>query len=366
MSETIKTIKIAPAVFAVNHDYQIMMYTDDQCLMWVKVGDKTYYDEDNGILRSCTKVHRVIVPQTELDAAKSYTVCLRSIINRKPYFPEIEPVQEFSYEFRPVESGKTVRAYHIADAHNWAEGPIAAAKTYGDIDFLILNGDIPDHSGTVEKCVTIYELAAAVTGGNIPVVFARGNHDLRGLMAEKLSEHTPSDNGKTYFTFRLGGIWGIALDCGEDKEDDHPEYGGTLCCHVFRQREAEFMRNLAARANEEYLAEGVTHRIVVCHNPFTLHHPDPFNIESELFDEWTRILSDEIKPDALISGHMHTMHIIRPGDEEDKRGQKFPVVIASAKNGQEYFAGGGFAFDEEGIQVTFTDNKGAVIREERL
>ena len=126
------------------------------------------------------------------------------------------------------------------------------------------------------------------------------------------------------------------------------------------------MRNLAARANEEYLAEGVTHRIVVCHNPFTLHHPDPFNIETELFDEWTRILSDEIKPDALISGHMHTMHIIRPGDEEDKRGQKFPVVIASAKRGQEYFAGGGFAFDEDGILVTFTDNQGEVIREERL
>ena len=83
MSETTKTIKIAPAVFAVNHDYQIMMYTDDQCLMWVKVGDKTYYDEDNGILRSCTKVHRVIVPMEELDAAKSYTVCLRYIINRK-------------------------------------------------------------------------------------------------------------------------------------------------------------------------------------------------------------------------------------------------------------------------------------------
>ena len=366
MCETTKTIKIPPAVFAVNHDYQIMLYTDDQCLMWVKVGDNTYYDEDNGILRSCTKVHRVTVPMRELDTAKSYTVCLRYIINRKPYFPELEPVKEFTFEFRPVESEKPVRAYHIADAHNWAEGPIAAADTYGNIDFLILNGDIPDHSGTIEKCVTIYELAAAVTGGNIPVVFARGNHDLRGLMAEKLSEHTPSDGGKTYFTFRLGGIWGMALDCGEDKDDTSSEYGGTICCHAFRQRETEFIQNIVSKATEEYLAEGVTHRIVVCHNPFTMHHPAPFHIESEIFDKWTKILSDEIKPNALICGHLHTLHIIRPGDEKDNRGQKFPVAVASAKKDREYFAGGGFTFDRDGILVTFTDNQGNVIREERL
>ena len=34
-------------------------------------------------------------------------------------------------------------------------------------------------------------------------------------------------------TFRLGNLWGILLDCGEDKNDDRPEYGGTICCHAF-------------------------------------------------------------------------------------------------------------------------------------
>lgn len=358
--------ELAPAVFAVNQDYHIMMYPSAPCLMWVKVGDKVYYDEINGILRSCTTVHKVVVPMEELDATKSYTLCLRYIVDRKPYFPEIEPVQELTFEFRPVTAGKNVRAYQIADAHNWSEGPIIAAKTYGDIDFLILNGDIPDYNSAPEKCITIYELSSALTGGNIPVVFGRGNHDLRGLYAEKFHECSPTDNGKTYYTFRLGAIWGIILDCGEDKLDSHAEYGGTICCHEFREKETEFIKDVIARADKEYLADGVTHRIVICHNPFTFRPAPTFDIEDEIFREWTRLLGEHIHPDAIICGHKHYLELIRPGDEHDHRGQSCPVVIGTAKKGQEYFAGSGFEFDEKGIVVSFTDCHGETVLKERL
>ena len=141
MCETTKTIKIPPAVFAVNHDYQIMLYTDDQCLMWVKVGDNTYYDEDNGILRSCTKVHRVTVPMRELDTAKSYTVCLRYIINRKPYFPEIEPVKEFTFEFRPV-------------GHGDQDMPsILEASEKAGASWVIVEQDQPSGDNTPMECI---------------------------------------------------------------------------------------------------------------------------------------------------------------------------------------------------------------------
>ena len=103
-------VKLTPAVFAVDHDYHIMFYSEKPCLMWVKVGDKTYYDESNGILRSHTVVHRVIVPMKELNKALKYVVCLRYIIDRKPYFPEIEPVEELEYIFRPVTNEKQIRA----------------------------------------------------------------------------------------------------------------------------------------------------------------------------------------------------------------------------------------------------------------
>ena len=359
--------KLAPAVFAVNNEYHIMVYEAEPSLMWVCIGDKKYYDEANGILRSNTQVHRAIVPMAELDAAKSYKVCLRKVIERKPYYPEFEETEEYTYEFQPVPKEGAVRTYHIADAHNRVEGPVKAVNTYGEIDFLIMNGDIPDHNGCIENCITIYQIASRVTGGRIPIAFARGNHDMRGLLAERFCELTPTDNGKSYYTFRIGCVWGMILDCGEDKSDANVEYGGTICCHEFREKQTAFIKNVIERAEEEFLADGVTQRLVIAHNPFTKRHSAPFDIENDIYNEWVKLLGEKICPTVMIGGHTHTLNVIRPGDEMDSHGQKFPVVIGSCPhaNGVDY-AGAGFLFGEDEVVVTFTDSQGQVVSEERV
>ena len=70
----------------------------------------------------------------------------------------------------------------------YAEMTVSAGK-YEDknIDLLILNGDIPDHCGTPENMMTVYMLVSELTRGKIPTVFSRGNHDMRGLCAEKFA-----------------------------------------------------------------------------------------------------------------------------------------------------------------------------------
>ncbi len=359
--------KLSPAVFAVNRDYHIMLYEAEPSLVWVSVDGKKYYDESNGILRSNTQVHRVIVPMEELNVAKSYTVFTRKVIDRKPYFPEFEDVVECTYEFRPAGMGKMVRVYHIADAHNWVDGPVTAAKAYGEIDFLIMNGDIPDHSGCIENCITIYKIASEITGGRIPIVFSRGNHDMRGVLAERFCELTPTDYGKSYYTFRIGNVWGIILDCGEDKVDGHEEYGGTICCHEFRQKQTKFLKETIAKEEEEYLAEGVRYRLVIAHNPFTMTNEAPFDIESETYCEWVQLINENIRPTVMLAGHTHYLDIIRPQDEKDVYGQNFSVVVGSAlNNNYDSYTGAGILFNNNKTIVTFTDSLGQVVREEKL
>ena len=120
------------------------------------------------------------------------------------------------------------------------EQPVACAEFFrketGKIDFLILNGDVPEDSSKIKHFDTIYEIVSQVTHGNIPAVFSRGNHDTRGIFAENIAEYTPCENGNSYFTFRLGSIWGVVIDCGEDKTDSNEEYGNTGCCSAFRKR----------------------------------------------------------------------------------------------------------------------------------
>lgn len=355
-------IKTKPAVFAVDREYQIMVPVSAPSLMWVKIGDKCYYDESNGIMRSIISVHRICVPMEELDKAKSYTICEREIVERLPYFPTTKDTVETTFNFRPVVEKETVRAYHIADAHNLVDAPVASAKTYGDFDFLIMNGDIPNHCGEIENLDTIFEIADKVTGGEKPIVFARGNHDLRGFYAEKMAEYTPSENLNTYYTFRLGSVWGIVLDCGEDKPDEHPEYGFTVACHTFRQRQTEFIKKVIKNKEIEYAEKGIKTKLVISHNPFTYLQESPFDIEKETFGEWAKLLKENVKPDLMISGHLHGVFINYEGEKMDHLGQPCPLLVGSdIKADDNYFVGAGIEFSGKKMNVEIVDSLGKTL-----
>ncbi len=351
-------LKTAPAVFVVGETYQIMTLVTKPTVMWVEIGGKSYFDDSNGILRSSTSVHRVIVPQKALNEAGAYTLCYREVIDRKPYFSELAPVVKEEFSFRsPV--GEKLNAYHIADTHNLVDEPIQAAKffeqEFGSLDFLIMNGDIPNHSGDLSYFDAIYEIAAGITGGNIPIVFARGNHDTRGFYAENMADYTPSNNGKSYYSFRLGNLWGLVLDCGEDKPDSHEEYGGTICCEHFRRQETAFLEVVAS--SDAHKAADITRKLIICHVPFNEKRIPPFDIEEELYAHWAKLLNEKIKPDLMGGGHTHHFGIYPPNQNEQFMGLEFPLVVASEHyrvgETEHHFHGGGFIFEKDKTTVVF-------------
>ncbi len=355
--------KTAPAVFAVGDTYQIMIPVVRECLMWGLVGNECFYDDANGTLRSAVPIHRITVPRALLDAAGSYTLCWREIVERKAYHTVTMEEQRSVFSFCPVKE-EGARAYLIADAHNAVDAPVAAAQAYerlhGPLDFLILAGDIPDHSGRIENFSTIYEIIGRITEGRKPVVYAKGNHDLRGIYADRMDDFTPLRNGCTYFTFRLGSIWGICLDCGEDKPDGHPEYGMTVCCHAHRQRQTAYLQDVIARAAQEYAAPGVTCRLVVVHHPFSQVLEPPFDIEQDVYRTWCALLREHVQPDLMISGHLHRLEINDPGGPKDHLGQPCRSVVGTmpfaTPDGAKHFAGTGFRFAGKTIDVCFTDD----------
>ena len=355
----------APIVYAVGKNYQIMVPVNVETLMWVEVDGESYYDDVNGILRSRCTTHRMTLPMEVLDKAGEYTVGYRIINERKPYFSDVSDEMYYTSSFRPVKGGK-VRFYHIADAHNRVDEPVAAAAPYKDsLDFLVLNGDIPNHSGKIEYFTTIHRIAAEITEGEIPVIFSRGNHDMRGIYAESISEHTPVENGNSFFSFRLGNLWGVVLDCGEDKTDDHLEYGYTVACHSFRRRQTEFLKKLIKNADSEYAEEGIQNRVVICHNPFTRQLTPPFDIEKDIYTEWADLLRENVRPQLMICGHVHQCYIDKVGCERDHLGQPC-TLVAGSKPESEKWTGALFTLKEGNCNVKFTDNFGEVIHDEDI
>lgn len=360
---------------AAGKSYFIFVPFDDEVIMWVTVKDKTFYDDCNGIFRSNTRMHKVELPYEALDEAKEYTVHYIKMIDRRPYFPISEEERSITLPFRPVPTDREVNIYHIADAHNMVDEPISAGSYFGDkIDLLVLNGDIPNHSGDIENFNAIYEIAAAITKGSCPVVFARGNHDTRGIHAEDMPNFIPTINGKTYYTFRVGSVWGLILDCGEDKVDGHPEYGVTVCFHQFRLAETEFIKRVIENSKDEYEAEGVKHKLVVCHLVFTNTYDPPFDIEQDVYGEWARLLREEIKPELMLCGHEHHTSIYYKGCERDKKGQACPVIVGSRprfanpeKGRPAGFVGCALTLNEDKTAtVVFNDHEGNIVKEEKI
>lgn len=324
-----------PSVFVVENEYQIAFNTLEKGIAWIEVGGEVYKNSRNGLMISETLIHKISVPMDALDAVGEYTVYFRALPERRPYFPKLGELKTVRYAFRPVKNDKPISICFLADTHSAVEAPCrAAANMEGNMDLLILAGDIPAESKTLEDIRAIYDLTSEIAHGEIPVVFARGNHDLRGKLATELMQYIGTRNGETWFTFRLGSLWGIVLDCGEDKNDEHPEYGGLLDCHAMRRAETRWLHSVLEHAEEEYNAPGVASRIAICHQPFTTEYlfdgdPGQFDIERELYGEWAQMLN-RMHIDMMLCGHSHGLYCIPPHDPRSVQSAEFPVVIAAS------------------------------------
>lgn len=359
-------LKYAPAVFITGDQYMIMVRTQEHCFLSVQIGDQAFPDAVNGVMRSCDLTHTVYVPMALLDEARHYAVTVTRVLERKTYYTQAGESKTYDYDFAPVLCGHA-RVFHLADTHRNQTAPIACGKAYGPIDLLILNGDVLSDCVSENDFDHVLVFTDALTGGHVPTLHVRGNHDGRGPLAEKMDALMPKVDGKTYFTFRVGDIWGVVLDCGEDKPDDHIQYGGTSCCHAFRQAQTAFLQRVIARKDAEYNAPGVRHKWVICHHPFTFKLPEPFDIELDTYAAWAKLLKEHVQPEFLLSGHLHLTAICPPGNPLDNLGQPCTLLLGSAdKDGEEYHAGMGLDITPQGVKVTFIDNHGTVLHEAEI
>lgn len=361
-------LKTFPTVWAVGKEYQIIVSVTESVVMWVCVNGVNYYDHSNGILRSNKTVHRMIVPMDELDKAKEYTICFRRMYERKAYFSDSGEIETKTFEFCPYEGGD-INIYHISDTHNRINGPVLAGGYFDEdkLNLFVLNGDIPDDCDDINNFNSIYEISGEITKGRIPAIFSKGNHDNRGIYAEVFSDYTPNNNGLTYYSVRLGDLWCLVLDAGEDKADERIEYGNTICFHAQRQEETRFLDNIIKNAQNEYNADGVKKRIIISHTPFTYCNEFPFDIEQDIYSSWVKKIGDYIKPDFYLCGHLHQCRIIKPGDKDDSHNQSCPTIIGSIR-GEEIneFTGTAISYKEQKIIVSFTNEKKEVVSSKTL
>ena len=322
-----------PVVYAVEDEYQIVFSTSDESIAWVEIGGNPYYELYAGSMKSADRVHKVIVPQEVLDAAGGYTTCAKQMIYRGPFGGYTGKLLTKEYKFRSVDSSDGLSYYALSDVHEAVDAAAAAAK--GQYDFIVLLGDLVSMVETEKDAQLTGELAYKITGGEIPVIYVRGNHEIKGEYAEVFHKYVGARGEDFYYTVTLGrDIFAVVLDMGEDHEDDWWEYYGTAFFDLYREEQTRMLEEILRE--KEY--EHYRYRMVLCHIPIVYVDPDGrFDVWRQ---EWTGLLN-ELDPDISLSGHEHRLYQFLPGALAAGE----PLVYSAAYAGKEGKVEGGTVTD---------------------
>ena len=389
--QLINDIDKTPVVYAVEDTYQITFTTQAKGEAWVVIDGVEYNDTYAGYRKTETDIHKITVPMEVLDNADSYTVYTRAMLLRGPYEALQGNTISKTYTWRGIDDRDGLQYYTISDNHLASKAPAAAANYWGNqLDFLISLGDTANWIDNKEELTQILYLASDITQGEIPVLYARGNHEAKGILADQYHNYVAAKGENYYYTFRLNNIWGIVLDAGEDHEDSYKEFSGLAYFDQYRATQTEFLDEVLANADNEFNAEGVEYRIALCHIPLTLTTiNDPL---AEQKNAWITRLN-QMNLDLMYSGHLHELiyvdtnisaetnltHIpAYSGKENNTKAyilseSNFPTILVSKRGTSQLltdeenyfdkvFIGVASSFDGKETTIKFTNEKHEIIK----
>ncbi len=323
---SINAISYEPVVYVVEDTYQIVFSSHLKCLGWVEIGGTSYFDLYAGSEKSTDRVHKISVPQTALDSAKSYTIHAQNFLYRGPFGAFKGYDISKTYSFTPVDLSDGLNYYALSDIHLDRKGAAKAASWDPDLELLVLNGDVVSMLDTHYDANVINRIAFDITGGAKPVLYARGNHEIKGRYAEKLYRYVGSKNEKFYYSFTLGGLYGCVLDWGEDHDDDWWEYYGTADFEDYRKEQIAFL--------DEEIAKGdfasAQYRLFICHIPLPFINYRKNHVESKkaVVERLNRM-----DVDMLLAGHQHELFVFEPGQVTP---EESPMRWNQAYGGKKY------------------------------
>ena len=303
---TFNWITVNPVVYAVEDKYQIVFSTSTEATAWVEIGGEKFYDTYNGTTRTFDRIHKIEVPMAKLDESKKYTVHTQKSVYCGPFGGFLGRDISQSVDFKPVNTADGIQYLSFSDIHMNLSLAGKTASYVDNYDFLVLAGDIISDVETFDDANFNNEVAFNITRGRIPVVYARGNHDIKGRYGQQLHKFVGAKEERFYYNFYFKDIYGLVLDLGEDHDDDWWEYYDTAHYAEYHQEQISFLEQEVARKDYEHYP----YRVVVSHIPI------PF-VNNRLNHEHVKrsmtTLLNQMDIDMYLCGHQHQLMIFEPG-----------------------------------------------------
>jgi predicted phosphodiesterase len=288
--------------------------------------------------------HVVHLTGLEPGAAYSYQVVSTRVVKLKAYWPDKGLSTESPvYSLTTLDPRKPTTSFSVVtDTHEDIPRIRSLNKLidWKTTDFLVHTGDafhwIDDEEHLFRNWL---EPTIAGLGHSTSLMYARGNHELRGPFARQLFDYIPTIDGRFYFARDAGPVHLLVLDTAEDKPDDTNVYAKLNRTSPYRAAELAWLRQHVA---SDARLKSAPFRVIVMHQP-------RWGWLSEGNEPWIQTANDA-GVDLVIAGHTHKFSYTPPGPSVP---HKYHLLIV----GQDQVARVAATTTELKVVVTATDGK---------
>lgn len=304
----------------------VMWITGVPCRSWVEFGTdperlqsvaRTY---DEGMMVANRTINKIRLEGLRPGTKYYYRACSQQILHYGSYKKEFgDTVRMPLASFMTWDEGDedyTVLIFN--DVHKKTElfkhlMSLVGGEKY---DLVIFNGDCFDDPEKEADIVDILaEYCKAYGSAEIPSLFMRGNHEIRGACSVMLWDYLSKAGEHSYTAFTMGGTRFVLLDCGEDKPDDTEVYYGMNDFTQHRKNQAQFLQT--ELTGPEFAA--ASRKVLIHHIPIYGNAVAKFNPCKELWQPHLATAGFDVS----LNGHLHRYELIEKGASENN----FPVVI---------------------------------------
>ena len=247
------------------------------------------------------------VHRTVLDDLKPDTVYEYRVLNYHPVLKtEIKSVSKlFTFRTLPV-AQKDFTCVFFCDIHGSFEKLDKLMQHP-----LIKNADLVFDLGDMHSMLTgldavqrgYLDVQTKHLAGSKPLVFVRGNHEIRGISNGLFDTFLGHPSGNSHFLMRYGDVSFMVIDTGDPKFD---VFGtGKIYRNMQKKWIVENLRN-------PYFADS-SFKILLGHIPPTYN---------KKIRQWLSGCFDFSQPDLMLSGHVHKIQFFKKGEK-----QPFPIGI---------------------------------------
>ena len=288
--------------------------------------------------------HVVHVTGLEPGATYSYQIVSTRVVKLKAYWPDKGLATSSAvFAFTTLDPRKPTTSFSVVtDTHEDLPRIRALNKLidWKTTEFFVHTGDafhfIDDEEHLFRNWL---ESTSAALAQTTPLVYARGNHELRGAFARQLYDYIPNVDGRFYFARDAGPVHLLVLDTAEDKPDDTNVYADLNRTTPYRTAELAWLRE---HLRTDPRVRTAPFRVIVMHQP-------QWGWLADGNTAWIEA-ANAAGVDLVIAGHNHKFSYTPPGQNVP---HKYHLLVV----GQDQVARVDATATELTVVVTGTDGK---------